>query len=417
MTDTPKAIKRGTIHLLSEAAVRNAKPLDDGKPNRLLDGGGLQLVVEPNGRKWWRMRFTYAGKENTLSLGDYPEIGTKAARAKASAMRGQVTDGIDPSTQRKVIEAERRSKAMALTFAGAFERWHAVKSKGWSEDYIKHTRDMMARDVLPAIGRRKAEDVTPVQITHLLRKVEERGSVASAHRLRGFISQVYRFAIAEGRLDHDPAQHIGQALEKVGKGKHRPAITDPVRFGELLRAIDTYGGYTTRQVLKMQALAFLRSAEVNGMRWDEIDFERAMWTVPAARMKRKKDGKLNGDPHLVPLSRQALAILAEMKPVSGMFDFVFPGEAPAKPVSRLTTWAAIRALGFKDHCPHGFRASARTMLDEVLGIQEKVIEVQQDHAVKDLNGRAYNRTEFMKQRIEMMQTWADYMDRLRTSGG
>lgn len=415
MTETPKAVRqRGVVALLAESAFRNAKPNPKGKPKRLLDGGGLSLVVEPTGRRWWRMRYTYARAENTLSLGDYPDTPTKAAREAASLIRWQVSEGINPSAMRKQAEAAIRLEATkGMTFTKAFEHWHEVKCRSWTAAYAAHTLAMMERDVLPVIGKRPACEVQPLEVTDMIRKVEARGAVASAHRLRSFVSQVYRLHIAEGRLTLDPAEHTGEAMVAVPKGKHHPAITEPVRFGELLRAIDSYGGFATRQALKMHALTFQRSSEVYGMRWSEVDTKAALWTIPSARMKRKRNDKDNGEPHLVPLSRQALSIIEEMRPLRTAAGLVFPGESPRHPVSRLTTWAAIKALGFKDHTPHGFRASARTMLDEVLGFQEKVIDAQEAHAVKDSNGRAYNRTSFMPQRTAMMQAWADYLDNLR----
>jgi integrase len=274
----------------------------------------------------------------------------------------------------------------------------------------------LERDLFPWLGERRLKEIEPMELLATLRKVEERGAVETADRGLMLCRQIWRYGVATGRVDRDIAADLKGALSPY-RGKHFAAITDPVKFGELLRAITVYrGGPVVRAALQLAPLLFQRPGELRGAAWAEIDLDAALWTVPAARMKRGKDGKEHGDPHLVPLSRQALAILRSLHPLTGHGALVFPGErSHDRPISENSVRTALITLGYTPDLQtwHGFRATARTMLAERLDCDPLVIEAQLAHAVKDANGRAYNRTQYMQHRAAMMQQWADYLDKLR----
>lgn len=411
---------------LSDPAIRKAKPGD--KPKKLADGGGLYLELQPSGARWWRLKYRVHGKEKRLSLGVYPTVSLADARQRREEARRLLAAGTDPSVDRKAdkaaagaqAEAQRLSEAgqpLPGTFEEVARRWHALRRGDWSDSYADKILRRLETLAFPYIGTRLVPDIEPPELLRLLRRCEERGVVETAHRLRDTCSQVLRFAVAEGIATSDPARDLAGALKKHTT-RHIAAITDPGRFGELLRAIDTYRGTpTVRAALQLQALVFLRPGEeLRCAEWAEFDLDAATWAVPAGRMKRGKAGKETGPPHLVPLSRQAVAILRELQPLTGAAVHVFQGvRHRGQPMSENTLNAALDAMGFTsaEHRAHGFRASARTMLTERLGMASEVSEAQLAHSVKDALGRAYNRTEFLDQRRALMQAWADYLDRLR----
>jgi integrase len=408
--------------ILTDAHLRGIKAQDPRK--RLTDGGGLYLLLfVKGGSHAWRFDYTHEGKRKTLSLGSYPDTGLSLARRKADEARRLLAEGINPSTVRKeaktatvqALEDERRADA-GLPALGSFEEvarsWFEVQRGDWAATYADKVIRRLELYVFPYIGRRPVGEVTPPELLAVLRRLEARGVTDTAHRARDTCSQVFRFAVAEGRVTSDPARDLAGAL-KTHQTKHIPAITEPVRFGELLRAIDGYRGIpATREGLKLAALLFLRpGAELRAAEWSEFDLDAALWTVPATRMKRRKHAKENGPPHLVPLPRQAVEILRELRRLTGHQQFVFQGVRDrSKTISENTLNAALSALGFgpAEMRMHGFRAAARTMLAERLNFDDKVIEAQLAHAVPDALGRAYNRTQFVEQRREMLQVWADY---------
>jgi len=271
-------------------------------------------------------------------------------------------------------------------------------------------------DVFPYVGARPASELKPPELLAVFRRIEQRGAIETAQRARENVSQVFRYAIATGRAESDPSRDLKDALRKPIV-QHFPAITQPRRFGELLRAIEGYGGtLIVRTALKLAPMLLLRPGELRHAEWPEFDLDGALWTIPGARMKRQKVGKLQGPPHLVPLPRQAVEALRELHPLTGDSQWVFRGERHHdRPMSENTVNAALRGMGFpkEEVTGHGFRATARTMLAERLGVAEAVVEAQLAHAVRDSLGRAYNRTEFVDQRRTMMQDWADYLDKLR----
>lgn len=414
--------------ILTDAHLRGIKAQDPRK--RMTDGGGLYLLLfVKGGSHAWRFDYTHEGKRKTLSLGTYPDTGLSLARRKADEARRLLAEGINPSTARKeartaivqALEGERRADA-GLPALGSFEEvarsWFDVQRGDWAATYANKVIRRLELYAFPYIGRRPVGEITPPELLAVLRRLEARGVVETAHRVRDTCSQVFRFAVAEGRVTSDPARDLAGAL-RTHQTKHIPAITDPARFGELLRAIDGCRGIpATREGLKLAALLFLRpGAELRAAEWSEFDLDAALWSVPAARMKRRKHAKENGPPHLVPLPRQAVEILRELRRLTGHQRFVFQGVRDrSKTISENTLNAALSALGFgpDEMRMHGFRAAARTMLAERLNFDDKVIEAQLAHAVPDALGRAYNRTQFLEQRRAMLQTWADYLDKLRT---
>jgi integrase len=416
--------------ITGDVTIRNIKPGDARK--RLNDGDGLYLkLFVKGGAHGWRLDYTVAGVRKTLSLGTYPDTGLALARKKADEARRLVSQGIDPSDVRKSMKADalRVRQAQQLADAGlppadSFEavarEWlstvHAAKvSDGQSE----RTRLRLEREVFPWLGRVPIATVKAPALLECLRRVEARGALGTAHRVKQACGQVFRYGIATGRCERDPAADLRDALASVVV-THHPAITDPKRVGELLRALDAYKGhFVTRAALQLAPLVFQRPGELRRAEWSEMDLDAAVWTIAAGRMKRTKQGKATGADHVVPLSVQAVAVLRELQPLTGHARYVFPSlRTDDRPISDNAVLSALRRMGFpKDEMTgHGFRAMARTMLAERLGVDESVIEAQLAHNVRDSLGRAYNRTEFLEQRRAMMQTWADYLDRLRKGG-
>lgn len=415
-----------THDALTDAALRKAKP--QGKPYKMPDGRGLHAEVRPSGAIWWRFRYRYGGVEKMLSLGTYPDTTLKAARQARDEARSQVEAGTDPSQARQASKtasrAEQEAQALAaagLPVPGTFEHlaraWHLTRKPQWSESYASKVLRRLELDVFPYLGTVQAATIKPPQLLEVLRRIEGRGALETAQRVREACSQAFRYGVATGALESDPARDLAGALVRPVV-KHFAAITEPEGFGQLLAAVDGYRGTPiVRACLRLAPLVFVRpGAELRGACWAEFDLDGQTWTIPAERMKRTKDGKANGAPHLVPLSRQAVAILRELHPLTGHGPLVFRGEREhTKPISENTLNKALDLLGFdaQQMRAHGFRASARTLLHERLGFAPEVIEHQLAHRVPDALGRAYNRTEFLEQRRAMMQAWADYCDQLR----
>ncbi len=389
------------------------------KPYKLFDGGGLYLLVQPNGGLWWRLKYRFDGKEKLLALGTFPDTSLAKAREYRDEARQELSAGIDPGAKRK---AENESKLSTTTnsFEAVAREWHAVIHKAnVSEGHAARTLTRLERDVFPWLGALPVAEVPAPELLVTLRRIEARGAIETAHRAAQACGQVFRYAIATGRATRNPAADLSDALKPV-LVQHMPAITDPQRAGELLRAIDDYkGSPVTRAALKLAPLVFVRPGELRKAEWSEIELDTGDWKIPAARMKRSKQDKATGAPHLVPLSRQALDVLRELHPLTGHGRFVFPSPlTDERPMSDNAVLSALRRMGFpKDEMTgHGFRAMARTMLAERLGIDDQIIEAQLAHAVKDTLGRAYNRTEFITQRRHMLQVWADHLDKLRDQG-
>lgn len=399
---------------LSDTACKNAHKSDkakDGKAFKLFDDKGLFLLVKPTASgwgKWWRFKYRFDGKEKQLSLGTYPEISLSQAREKRDEARKLVATMIDPGENRKAIK-----EARALNATNSFEviarEWGAKKVETWSEKNNRSKR-MLERNIFPWLGERPITDILPKDILTCLRRIEERGTIETAHRTLQICGQVFRYAVATGRIERDITHDLKGALPPA-KGEHFAAITEPNEVAELLRAIDSYqGSLPAMCALKLAPLFFVRPGELRSMQWPDVNLETAEWRYLVTKTKVQ---------HIVPLARQAVAILEELQPLTGHGLYVFPSERTPSGIrcmSENTINAALKRLGYgKDKMTgHGFRAMARTILDEVLGVRPDFIEHQLAHAVRDPNGRAYNRTAHLPERHKMMQKWADYLDALKS---
>lgn len=372
------------------------------------------MEVSPTGSKRWFWKYRINGKEGRMALGSYPTVGLTAARKARDAAKLQKAEGVDPVKARKV-ERLKASNPAGDTFKVVALEWYARQKGQWSEGHAERSLRQFERDLFPWLGERRLADIEPVELLATLRKVEQRGAIETADRGLMLARQVWRYGVATGRVGRDITADLKGALSPY-RGRHFAAITDPEKLGELLRAIQAYrGGPIVRAALQLAPLLFQRPGELRGAAWAEIDLEAAMWTIPAARMKRGKEGKEHGAPHLVPLSRQAVAVLRDLQPLTGRGVLVFPGERNhARPISENSVRTALISMGYTAEIQtwHGFRATARTMLAERLDCDPLVIEAQLAHAVKDANGRAYNRTQYLDHRMRMMQLWADYLDQL-----
>lgn len=389
---------------LTDSAVRNARP--SGRPRRLFDDRGLYLEISPAGGKWWRFKYRVDGKEKRLSLGVYPDVSLKKAREKRDAARQLVSDGVDPSSHRKAQKAARVARA-ANSFEVVAREWHQKQKEGWVAKHADRVLARLEKDVFPWIGTRPVADVTPPELLSAVRRVEARGAVETAHRVLTICGQVFRYAIATGRASSDPSRDLRGALAPV-KPTHLAAVTEPKQVAALLTAINGYQGtLVVACALKLAPLVFVRPGELRQARWEDIDLDAAEWRFVASKTKAS---------HIVPLATQAVAILRELHALTGGGIYVFPSARSAKrPMSDNAVLAALRRLGIpkEEMSGHGFRAMARTVLDEILGFRADLIEHQLAHAVRDPNGRAYNRATFLAERREMMQKWADYLDALR----
>lgn len=392
---------------LTDTAIRTAKP--GAKPAKLFDERGLFLIVTPAGGKWWRLKYRFEGKEKLLSLGTYPDVTLKAARERRESARKQLADGIDPSHSRKAQKSLRQVQA-ANSFELVSREWYEKHSPNWVNAHGSRIIRRLERDIFPHLGARPIADIAAPELLQVIRKIEDRGALETAHRALGNCGQVFRYAVATGRAVRDPTGDLRGALPPV-KGEHFAAATEPGQVAQILRAIAAYQGTAIVScALRLAPLVFVRPGELRGAEWAEVDLDAAEWRIPGARMKLGVD-------HIVPLSTQALAIFHEIQPVTGAGRYVFPSaRTAARPMSDNAVLAALRRMDIpkEEMSGHGFRAMARTILDEVMGVRPDLIEHQLAHAVRDTNGRAYNRTAHLPERRKMMQQWADYLDNLRS---
>jgi integrase len=390
---------------LNDAKVKNAKPRE--KAHRLSDERGMYLEVAPNGGKYWRMAYRFEGKRKLLALGTYPDVSLATARDARDDARRQLTSGIDPSGAK---QAAKRAKFAAAS--GSFEviarEWLATQQRIWAEITYGRIESLFDRDILPYLGPKAIDEITAPDVLAMARRIESRGALDTAHRAINKCGQVFRYAVATGRSLRDPTGDLRGALPPV-QGSHRAAITDPQRVGEMLRVLDGHKGTAVvRAALKLAPMLMVRPGELRRARWADIDLDAAEWRFHVSKTKQQ---------HIVPLPTQAVAILHELHALTGRGAYVFPGARSAqRPMSDNAVLAALRTLGIpkEEMSGHGFRATARTLQDEVLGFRIDLIEHQLAHAVRDPLGRAYNRTQFLEARRKNMQAWADYLDRLRT---
>lgn len=392
---------------LTDAAIRGARPRE--KSYKLADGGGLTLLINPNGSKWWRLRYRFGGREKMLSVGVYPDVPLKSARDKRESIRKLIASGVDPSAKR---EAEKVAKAE--TFAAIAAEWLDLQRKGFSAATLEKA-EWTINDLLnPFIGGTPIRSITAPDILAVLRRLESRGKHETAHRTKQRAGQIFRFAIATGRAERDPTADLRGALAPIVTSNHA-AITDPKAVGELLRAIHGYGGQrATECAMKLAPLVFVRPGELRAARWEEFDLEakEPEWRIPAARMKMR-------ELHIVPLSKQAVAILRELQPITGPSGYCFPSLRDSnRPMSENAITAALRRMGYTGNQMtwHGFRTIASTLLNEQ-GWNPDLIELQLAHVERNAVRDAYNRAQRLPERRKMMQAWSDYLDVLRMGTG
>ena len=400
--------------MLTDAQCRNATCSPEKKRERLTDAGGLYLEVSPAGRKRWFWKYYPDGKESRMALGSYPAISLTAARKARDTAKLKRADGFDPVQARK-LDKIKQAMSEGETFQHVAREWYEKKSPLWSSHHQTRELRNLEKDLFPWLGKRRIAELEPVELLQAIRRVEGRGSLDVAHRVLTTARGVFAYAVATGKAGRNIAMDLKGALTPH-KGRHFAAITDPAKLGELIRAIRGYkGGLIVRAALQLAPMLFQRPTELRAAEWSEFDLDAGLWSIQARRMKRTYDGKENGDPHHVPLPTQAVTILRDLHHLTGDGVLLFPGEkSRAMPISDNTLRAALLTLGYGSDVQtvHGFRATARTLLDEVHEFDPLVIEAQLAHTVKDANGRAYNRTTYIKQRQTMMQKWADYLDKL-----
>lgn len=390
---------------LSDTTCRNAKPQE--KPYKLFDEKGLYLEVMPAGSRGWRQKYRFAGKEKRLSHGAYPEVPLKLARERRDEARKLLATGVDPSLHRQ-LEKARRIEAAANSFEAITREWFAKFSTGWAASHSDKIIRRFERDIFPLIGTRPVAEIAAPELLMVLRRIESRGTLDTAHRAHQNCGQVFRYAVATGRALRDPSADLRGALPPVKQG-HFASITDPAEVGHLLRTIQGYsGGLVTQCALQLAPYVFVRPGELRNAEWTEFNLNAAEWRIPAGKMKMKAL-------HIVPLSQQALAILERLRPATGSGPYVFPGvRANRRPMSENTVNAALRALGYSGEqmTGHGFRSMASTLLNEQ-GWPRDAIERQLAHGERNRVRAAYNYAEHLPERRKMMQAWADYLDALR----
>lgn len=397
---------------LTDTFIKNSTK-HSGKPagDKHTDGGGMYLLVKSAG-KYWRMDYRFADKRKTLALGTYPEVSLAKARVKREKARELLAEGVDPSAVKRIEKAAKLTTS-ENTFKAVAIEWHGTKVSGWSVTHADTTMERMEKNIFPWLGARPLTDIEAPEVLATLRRIESRGAIDTTHRVKSIMSTVFRYAIATGRAIRNPAADVGVALKTAVKG-HHPAITEPKRFAQMMRDIYAYSGSNiTRAAVQIHALTWQRPNEIRDMDWSEVDLEAGVWVVPAARMKGTLERKANGDAHTVTLSTQAIAVLKDLHPLTGHGPKVFPGErGGGRSISENTVRQALRSMGYLDHVPHGFRASARTLIRESLHYAREVIERQLSHGSDEALGSAYDRTKFLAERAKMMQAWADYLDKL-----
>lgn len=391
-----------TVTPLTDTKIRQTTP--GPRPIRLSDGGGLYLLVQPDGARWWRFNYETPAGRKTLSLGVYPTVTLAKARQQRDSARALLADGRDPSRERQAVKRAARPE----TFGEVAADWLAQQAAVLAPVTHEKAKWILGELVGPWLDHRPILEIGPPDVLAVLRRIEARGKHETAHRAKQRISQVFRYAIGTGRAQRDPTPDLRGALTPT-RATPRAAVTTPDRVRELLRAIDGYEGtFVVASALKLAPLVFVRPGELRAAEWTEIDLDRAEWRIPAERMKMRA-------PHLVPLSRQAVDILRDLRPLTGSGRYVFPSiRTTHRPMSEVTVNAALRRLGYgtTDHVGHGFRAMASTLLNE-RGWAPDVIERQLAHAPRNRVRAVYNRAQYLDERRRMMQAWADYLDALK----
>lgn len=391
---------------LTNTQIKKTKPT--AKPQRLFDGGGLYLEISPAGGKLWRLKYRFNGKEKRIGLGKYPQVTLAQARIKRDQAKQQLADGLDPGALRKQHKQQAAILA-ANSFEAVAREWHEQKAERWSDTHAARVLQSLERDAFPALGQRPITDIDPPEVLAVIRAIESRDALDVAGRVLQRCTAVFRYAVQTGRAIHNPAAELVGTI-KQRKVVHRPAMPK-ADLPEFLNKLEDYQGQPiTRYALQLLVLTFLRPGELRGARWTEFDLEAKEWLIPATRMKMK-------EPHIVPLSRQALALLDELRPFTGRYDLLFPNQNKiTQPISENTLTYALYRMGYKSRAtPHGFRATASTILNEK-GFNSDAIERQLAHVERNKIRAAYNRAEYLGDRHKMMQWWGDYIDQQRAKG-
>lgn len=388
--------------MLTDVAIRRAR--SGPKPYKMVDGQGMHVLIQPNGSKLFQYRYRLAGKPKTASLGRYPEVGLREARERLAEARKLVAQGIDPVAAKNAKRAA-QIQAGVRTFETAARLWLEDWRKARSTRHAEYVQRRLQADVLPVIGAHPIEQVTAPRLVEMVKRVERRGAADVAKRILQTCGQVFRYAIAHGWASRNPAADIRPGDVLIASKKKNFARVDSKELPALMRRIEAYQGtQATRLAMKLMAFTFVRTTELIGARWEEFDFEARRWDIPAARMKMKQ-------PHVVPLSDQAIEVLRTLQEVSGNRDLLFPGERDhTKPMSNNTILAALERMGYKGRMTgHGFRGVASTILHEN-GFEHAHIELQLAHLPRDQVSAAYNWATYLPQRGEMMQWWGDYLE-------
>lgn len=395
------------INKLTEVAIKKAKSKE--KSYKLSDGGGMYLEIMPNGSKYWRMKYRFGGKEKRLAFGVYPLISLASAREKTRLAKLELFEGNDPGEIKKQ-EKLKKQIASVNTFSDIANEFIKKREiEGAAPVTLNKLKWIIEQKLSPFIGNYPVSEITSAKLLMPLRQIESDGLHETANRAKRIAGQVMRYAVGLGLADRDPSQDLKDALV-TAKANHRAAITDPKELRKILISINGYNGTPEiKAALKLTPILFQRPGEIRQMEWTEINWKNEYWEIPAIKMKMRFA-------HIVPLPKQALEILKDLEPITGRFHYVMPSaKKDGRPMSENGVRTALRGLGYSNDqvTPHGFRATARTILDEILGFRVDYIERQLAHAVKDTNGRAYNRTKHLPERKQMMQAWADYLDNLR----
>ncbi|AXE29344.1 integrase [Chromobacterium phragmitis] len=398
---------------LTDAAIKSAKPREDGKHLKLTDGQGLSLWVMPTGAKYWRLKYRINGKEKLLALGVYPEVSLKAARLKRDDARKQIADGEDPVAMRKMDKVIKLAAA-ANTFEAIALEWHERESHEWSAAHSERVLSAMKTHIFPYIGDRPIHDIRPLERLEVLRKVESAGNIDTTKRLRQRCSAVFRLAILTGRCDSDPAAPLTDALKSQQSTPRKALMREDIPA--FLDALEKYdGNVQTKLMMKLMLLTFTRVGEMAIARWEEIDFDKALWTIPPEHRKLPEKSKKTAPPHLVPLSKQAQDVLRQLHAISGGREHIFPNRnSPRRPMSPETLRRALHSMGFRGKADvHGFRSTASTILNEE-GFNPDAIERQLSRIEGNKVRAAYNRAEYMEERKKMMQWWSSFIEHQKT---
>ena len=394
---------------LTALEVSKSKAAD--KPQRLADGGNMYLLIQPNGAKYWRLDYRLAGKRKTLAIGVYPDMSLSDAREQREQARKLIANGVDPVAVKQAQKASTIEK-VENSFEVIAREWFVRHAPNWKENHSSKIIARLEKDVFPWIGNRPIADITAPALLAAIRKIEARGALETAHRALACCGQVFRYAVATGRAERDPTGDLRGALPPVKKEKHFAAITEPKKVGELMRDIEGYqGSYIVKGAFKLSPLLFVRPGELRKMEWAELDLDKAEWIIPADKMKM-------GVTHIVPLAKQAVAVLREMLPLTGRSKYVFHGERDHdRPMSDNAIRSALRRMGWANDemTPHGFRAMASTILDN-MGYKQEWLERQLAHEEPNKIKAAYKREAwrmYLPERTAMMQAWADYLDKLK----